>query len=374
MKKQINLFVRILIFACMMGNVTAFATALRIKDLARLEGRRDNQLVGYGVVTGLAGTGDSMRNVATRQSLANMLKQFDLSVSSDQIQSRNVAIVMITANLPAFDAGGDRIDVAVTSIGDARSLVGGTLLMAPLKGADGKVHALAQGQVSVGGYKYDMNGNVVQKNHPTVGMIPGGGIIEKAVATTVLNPDDSRNLKLAQPDYTTANSIAEAINKTYSRAIAIPRDAGTVTIQLSDSDKQAFVRFMAKLENIRIEPDEPARVVVNERTGTIVAGGDVRLSKVTIAHGDLKLSIKTDYDVSQPYYIGRPGEDVRTAVVPKTRIEVSEPTSDVITQSGTTVADLVQALNRIKTSTRDIISILQGVKAAGALHADLIIQ
>jgi len=365
-----KLFVLIIAFA----TGSACAESLRIKDIARLDGWRGNQLVGYGVVTGLAGTGDSMRNTATRLSLANLLKQFDLTIPSDQIQSRNVAVVMVTADLPAFGGSGDRIDVAVTSIGDARSLVGGTLLMAPLKGADSKIHVLAQGQVSVGGYKYDANGNVVQKNHPTVGTIPEGGIIEVPVTTTVMYANNSLRLKLAEPDYTTSNRVAQAINKTFGRAIANSIDAGTIEIVVNEEEKKQFVGFMTRLENTQVDPDRHARVVVNERTGTVVAGGDVRLSKVTIAHGDLKLSIATDYAVSQPFYIGRAGDDIRTTVVPRSRIDVSENDNQVITQSGTTVADLVQALNRIKTSTRDIIAILQSVKAAGALHADLIIQ
>jgi flagellar P-ring protein FlgI len=352
----------------------AMAESLRIKDIARVEGWRDNQLIGYGVVTGLAGTGDSMRNTATRQSLANMLKQFDLSIAPEQIQSRNVAVVMVTANLPAFGRSGDRIDASVTSIGDARSLVGGTLLMAPLKGADNKIHALAQGPVSVGGYKYDANGTVLQKNHPTVGMIPAGAIVEAPVATRVLTVSNSLNLKLAEPDYTTASRIAQAVNAAFASPIANPRDAGTVEISLTEAERRELVGFMSRLESVRVEPDSSPRVVVNERTGTIVAGGDVRLSKVTIAHGDLKLSIITDYTVSQPYFYGEAGEGVRTVVVPQSRIEVDEAKNKVVTQSGTTVADLVQALNRLKTSTRDIIAILQSVKAAGALHADLIIH
>ena len=355
-------------------NAHASADAVRLKDLTRLEGWRDNQLIGYGVVTGLAGSGDSMRNTATRQSLGNILKQSDLTIPSDQIQSRNVAIVMVTADLPPFGRTGDRIDVAVTSIGDARSLVGGTLLLAPLKGADNKIHVLAQGQVSVGGYKYDANGTVLQKNHPTVGLIPSGGIIEVAVATNVFFADNFFNLKLNEPDYTSASRVAQAINTAFGRNIANPKDAGTIEVSVSDQERSVFVTFMARLESIRIEPDRRARVVVNERTGTVVTGGDIRLSKVTVAHGDLKLSIVSDYSVSQPQGLIQPTQSIRTAVVPTSRIEIDEADTQVVSQSGTTVADLVRALSRIKTSTRDIIAILQSVKAAGALHAELLIQ
>jgi flagellar P-ring protein FlgI len=352
----------------------AQADMLRVKDIARFEGWRENQLVGYGVVTGLAGTGDSPRNAATRQSLANMLKQFDVSLTSDQIQSRNVAIVMVTADLPPFGRVGDRIDVTVTSAGDARSLVGGSLLLAPIKGADNQIHVLAQGAISVGGYKYDFNGNVTQKNHPTVGRIPGGGIIEIPVDTRVLHTPNSVLVKLNEPDYTTASRVARSINLAQGRSIAAARDAGAIEVTVPGDQSARFVDFLTAVENTRVDPDTRPRVVVNERTGTVVAGADVRISRVTIAHGDLKLSIVTENTVSQPTFVEETGIGVRTVVVPNTRIEVTEGHDAVISESGTTVGDLVRALNRVKTRTRDIIAILQSVKAAGALHADLIIQ
>ncbi|OOG44446.1 flagellar basal body P-ring protein FlgI [Polaromonas sp. A23] len=371
--KAVLFFVLFMLEVCVALPAHAVGEYLRIKDIARLQEWRSNQLVGYGLVSGLAGTGDSMRNPATRQSLANMLKQFDLTVPVDQIQSRNVAIVMIMADLPAFAQKGDRVDVTVTSAGDARSLVGASLMMAPLKGADNKVHALAQGAVSVGGYKYDANGNVLQKNHPTVGMIPAGAIIEVPVNTSMLDAPTSVRLKLSEPDYTTASRVARAINSAFARPIAIARDAGMVEVAVDEGESQRFVEFMTKLENVMIEPDSRARVVVNERTGTVVAGAGIKLSRVTIAHGDIKLSIVTENQVSQPTFIGRAGSGVHTVVVPSSRIEVAEANQS-ITQSGTSVGDLVQALNKVKVSTRDIIAILQSIKAAGALHADLIIQ
>jgi flagellar P-ring protein precursor FlgI len=349
--------------------------SVRIKDLGRLDGWRDNQLVGYGIVTGLAGTGDSMRNKATRQSISNLLAQFNLTVTLDQVQSRNVATVMITATLPPFARAGDKVDVTVTSIGDARSLLGGALLMAPLKGPDNHLHALAQGPISVGGYKYDMNGTVIQKNHPTVGFIPSGANVEVGVPTSVLTPSGSVIFILAEPDYTTANRIARSINVTQGAEIAKPRDARSVEINVSDVQQSNLVSFLTRIENSVVEPDSRARVIVNERNGTVISGGDVRISKVTIAHGDLKVSIITDNVVSQPIFVSRTGPEIRTALSSNTRINVSEETNGAVTTQGNnTVADLVKALNQIKTSTRDIISILQGIKAAGALHAELIIQ
>lgn len=349
------------------------ANAARIKDLGRLDGMRDNQLIGYGVVTGLAGTGDSMRNKATRQSIANMLGQFDLSVLSDQIQSRNVAIVMITSTLPPFARSGDKLDVTVTSAGDARSLLGGVLMMSPLKGPDNRVHALAQGPISVGGYKYDLNGNVVQKNHPTVGSIPAGANVELGEATRVLSSNDTVVFVLNNPDYTTAGRIARSINTAFGQDVAQARDAASVDVKVAPGDRDNLVSFLTRVENLSVEPDVRARVVVNERTGTVISGGDARISRVSIAHGDLKVSVTTDNLVSQPILVSRTGPGVRTAVVSNTRIDVTE-SPGVTLDASNTVADLVRALNKIKTSTRDMISILQGIKAAGALHAELVIQ
>jgi flagellar P-ring protein precursor FlgI len=357
---------------------------VRLKDLGRIDGWRDNSLVGYGLVTGLAGTGDSLRNKATRQSIANMLTQFGINLSSDQVQSRNVAAVMVMATLPPFAHEGSKLDVTVTSLGDARSLLGGALLLAPLKGPDNRVHALAQGPISVGGYKYDLFGNVVQKNHPTTGLIPAGAVVEAGVPTHDLTPQGTALFVLSDPDYTTASRIADSINRAFAQRLAKPKDAATIEIlvPLAESRDES-VSFLTRIENLAVEPDQRARVVINERTGMVVSGGDVRISQVTIAHGELKVSIVTDYNVSQPYpavvapygpVIGGVGGG-RTVVVPQTRIDVTENETHSVSLPGNdTVADLVRALGKIKTSPRDMISILQGIKAAGALHADLIIQ
>lgn len=349
---------------------------VRIKDLARIEGQRDSQLIGYGIVTGLAGTGDSQRSKATQQSIANMLGQFGLNVAIDQVQSRNAAVVMVSATLPSFSQPGDKVDVVVTSLGDARSLLGGSLVRTPLKGIDDRVRAIAQGAISVGGYKYDLNGNLVQKNHPTVGAIPSGANIEIGVMSRVVKADGELMLVLAGPDYTTAGRAADAINVRLGKNAARAIDASRVAVMVGDMDQGDLVNIISKIENTLVEPDQRARVVVNERTGTVVSGGGVRISKVTIAHSDLKVSINTDYYVSQPFFVGRAGAaDISTQVVPSTRIQVTENQAENVTlTANNTVTDLVNALGKIKASTRDVISILQGIKAAGALHAELIIQ
>jgi flagellar P-ring protein FlgI len=335
----------------------------------------ENAVVGYGLVTGLAGTGDSPRNQATRQSIANLLQGFDLKLTPDQISSRNVAAVMVTAALPAFARRGDTIDVTVTSMGDARSLLGGALLLAPLKGPDGRVYALAQGSISVGGYKYDLNGNVVQKNHPTVGTVPSGASIEVSVSADVLDRDNKMVFVLARPDYTTAHRIATAINRSLGENSARAITAADVEIRPTRVLGDDLVAFVTSLEKLTVEPDRRARVVINERTGVVVSGGDVRISKVSISHGDLKVSILTDNAVSQPQVIGSTGPGVRTELISNSRIEVQESEkSQFVAPTHNSVSDLVQALTKLKTSTRDIISILHAVKAAGALHADLIIQ
>lgn len=351
------------------------AQAIRIKDIGKISGWRENALVGYGLVTGLAGTGDSARNKTTRQSIANMLSHFDVSVAADDVQSRNVAAVMVTASLAPFARSGDALDATVTSIGDARSLVGGALILAPLKGPDGRVYALAQGAVSVGGYKYDLNGNVVQKNHPTVGSIPNGATIEVGLRNEVMDAQNTVTFVLAEPDYTTAARVADAINGVLGSPAALAQDASAIEIQVPESRRRRLADFLALLENVQVEPDRRAKVVVNERTGTVVSGGDVRISKVAVSHGDLKVSIATDNSVSQPIFVRQTGPEVRSVALANSRVEVEEKSeTGFVAATNNTVADLVQALTRIKTNTRDIISILRAVKAAGALHAELVVQ
>ncbi|MDA8456953.1 flagellar basal body P-ring protein FlgI [Acidovorax sp. GBBC 3334] len=353
---------------------TASAESVRVKDLGKLQGWRENALVGTGIVTGLAGTGDSSSNRGTRQALSNAMSQFNLNIGPEQIQSRNVAVVMVSASLSPFSREGDTLDVTVTSVGDARSLVGGSLVLTSLKAANGRVYALAQGPLSVGGYRYDANGNVVQKNHPTVGSIPGGATVEVGVTAQVVSDDHLLTFILNEPDYTTANRVAEAINRRFGAGLAQARDASGIELLVPEPQRRQLVAFVAGLEALTVEPDRRAKVVINERTGTVVSGGDVRISKVAISHGDLKLSIRSETTASQPAFIGEAGDGVRTALVTNTRIDVDERNGPGFLAGGTTVADLVQSLARLKTNTRDIISILRAVKAAGALHAELVIQ
>ncbi len=351
------------------------AEPIRLKDLGKIAGWRENGLTGYGLVTGLAGTGDSSRNKATRQSIANMLSRFDMTVVADDVQSRNVAAVMVTANLSPFARAGDTLDATVTSIGDARSLVGGTLIVAPLKAANGAIYALAQGALSVGGYKYDMNGNVQQKNHPTVASIPNGATVEQGIENDVSRGGRSVTFVLSEPDHTTASRAAAAINQRLGDGLAQATDASGIEIHVPEERRARLNDFLSAVENVLVEPDQRARVVINERTGTVVAGGNVRLSRVAISHGELKVSIETEYSVSQPLIIGRTGGGVQSIEVANSQVDVKEGReTGLVTSNGTTVADLVQSLVRIKTSTRDIISILRAVKAAGALHAELVVQ
>lgn len=353
----------------------AIETGVRIKELSRIADEHDNAIVGYGLVTGLAGTGDSARSFQTMQSLRNLLRRFDVVVPEGQVRSRNTAAVMVTATLPAYSQPGDKLDVNVTSLGDARSLLGGTLVLTHLVGPDSSTYALAQGPVSVGGFKYDLNGNVVQKNHPTAATIPAGATVERTAGTALLTREGKIWYVLHDPDFTTASRIAEALNDRLGPGRAKAVDAARVWVTTSATDQANLVAFLTRIENTVVTPDRPARVVINERTGTVVSGGDVRISQTTISHGDLKVEIDTEFFVSQPLLVRQTGPGVRTQVVPQTTIQVveQEPIS-VSLPKDTSVADLVAALNKVKATSRDIITILQAIKRAGALHAELIIQ
>jgi len=352
------------------------ADNVRVKDLGKLKGWRDNALFGTGIVTGLAGTGDSPTNRTTRQSLANVLSQFNLTVAPETVQSRNVAVVMVSAQLPTFAREGDTLDVTISSAGDARSLAGGTLLLTPLKAANGRVYALAQGPLSVGGYRYDANGNVVQKNHPTTGSIPNGATVEVGVHAEMLDQSGSVTFVLTEPDFTTANRVASAINRQLGLGMAKARDASGIEINVPPRERDELVELFTRIENVQVEPDRRAKVVINERTGTVVSGGDVRIAPVAISHGDIKIAITNTNTASQPYNVNVWGgnSDIRTAIVTNTQIDVDDTSGAGFVRGSNTVADLVQSLNRMKTSTRDVISILRAVKAAGALHGELVVQ
>ena len=361
-----------LILALLAGH--AQAQSVRLKDLARISAQRENALVGYGVVTGLSGSGDSSRSKATRTSLANLLNRFELGISAEDIASRNAAVVMVTAQLPAYARPGDHVDVTVSSVGDARSLEGGTLLMSPLKGADGRVYVLAQGAVTIGGFRHDAQGNQVQKNHPTAGLVSGGGTVEAALEE---EPEANPTLALVlhQSDFGTAGRIADGINGRFGAVLAEARDAGTVEVQVPAAYRQRVAAFVREMEALSVEPDLKARVVINERTGTLVAGGDVRISPVSVVVGETRVTVTAENAVSQPGLLRGPLPGVRTELYSNSQLRVQEPVAPKFVPAGPTrVTDLVQLLARSKTPPRDMISVLQAIKAAGALHAELIVQ
>jgi flagellar P-ring protein precursor FlgI len=354
----------------------ASADPVRIEDLARVAGVRENALTGYGLVFGLSGSGDSARNRATLQSVANALSEFGVNVSEADLASRNVAAVIVTAQLPAFAEPGQRVDVQVSSAGDARSLTGGTLMVTPLRGPDGKLYALAQGALSVGGYRFEGLSASLQRNHPTVGWIPSGASVERASPLKVAGDGRSLGILLDDPDFTNAERIAAAIRAAVPGASARAEHAGKVSVTFAETPRD-LVAAISGLENLAIQVERRARVVVNERTGTVVAGGDVRIGAVSISHGDLQVEIRDDYLVSQPGngVFVRPGDGVATAVVPQTRIHADETQSPVVRmREGATVADLLDSLRAIHLSTRDVIAVLQSIKAAGALDGELVIQ
>lgn len=348
---------------------------VRLKSLARLAGLQENALTGYGLVIGLAGSGDSRRNKDTTQAIANLLQSFGVNINPNDINSRNTATVIVTTSLPSFAHQGDKLDVNVASLGDARSLLGGTLMVTPLKGADNQIYALAQGPISIGGFKYDLYGNVIQKNHPTTGIIPGGAVVEKSIYNDLVDKTGIFHLILNHPDFTTADLIEQAVNKKFGSSTAHARSAQDIEIKPPLDNQGHLIRFVSQLENISITPDNIPIVVVNERTGVVIAGDDVKLDAVTISHGNLQIAISTEYQVSQPLMVSKMGHQVKTTVTPSTNIQVREPEARAIhLKRGATVADLITALNQVQTSTRDIISILESMKRAGALHAELIIQ
>jgi len=351
------------------------AASVRIKDLARFDGAREQPIIGYGLVVGLSGTGDSQRSVATLQSVSNMLREFGLTVPPYAVSARNVAAVIVTADMPGTVRGGDRFDVNVAALGDARSLAGGTLLMTPLMGNNKVAYAMAQGPLAVGGYKFEQRGTSAQKNFPTAGIIPEGAIAQRTLEFEPTGAPDSLELLLDTPDYTTATRVAAAINSQLPEARAAPVDSGRVRIALGGRDTAAAVALMSRIESLDVEPDVAARVVVNERTGTVVSGGDVYLSAVTVTHGNLRVSITERLFVSQPGDVYFAGPGVRTVARPEATVRASEDEAAAISlQSGATIAELVDALRSIKVSSRDVIAILQGIKRAGALHAELVIQ
>jgi flagellar P-ring protein precursor FlgI len=344
------------------------AASVRVKDIAAAKGVRGNQLIGYGLVVGLNGTGDRQGTEFTVQSLSSMLTRLGIGVNADDISVKNVAAVMVTAVLPPFARTGTRLDATISSAGDAKSLEGGTLLLTPLYGADGEVYSLAQGPLSVGGFSAGGGaGSSVQKNHPTVGRLANGATVERELPYALAGKE-SFELALSRADFTTARRMADAINERLGLTVARAPDPATVQVRIPPEFAGDEVVFMASIEEIEIDPDHVARVVVNERTGTIVMGAKVRLERVAVAHGNLSVTISAENDVSQPAPFSL-GETV--GVTNETITATEEEAALTVVDAPVTIDQLVRGLNALGVTPRDLIAILQAIKAAGALSADL---
>lgn len=344
----------------------AKAAPVRVKELADIQGVRENALYGYGLVVGLAGTGDSERVFFTSQSISGMLGRLGIRIDPRDVRVRNVAAVMVTARLPSFSRPGTRIDVSVSSMGNARSLAGGVLLVTPLTGPDGTVYALAQGAVQAGGYDVAGGGARLQKNQPTSGSVPGGAAIERSVTPNL--EGKPLLLGLRRPDFTTANRIAAAINKSLGEEAATALDPAGIEIKIPAAFKGKSVSLIAQLEALEVDPDQRARIAVSERTGTVVAGQGVRIREVAVAHGGISISVTQTPFVSQP----GPLAAGKTVAGKQTSVDAREAAKPVVgLPATTTIDDLVKALNLLGVGARDLVAILQAMKAAGAIDAEL---
>lgn len=351
--------------------ITTDTFAARLKDLADVEGVRGNQLIGYGIVVGLEGTGDKRGANFTPQSMANLLERLGIRVDASTLTLSNVAAVMVTAELPAFARPGSKIDVTLSSMGDAKTLQGGVLLMTPLKGADGNVYAVAQGGVSLGGFIVaSAQGDTAQKNHATVGRIPLGGTVERAIPFDLFASGQVR-IVLRDPDFVTVTRVQAAINGYLGNEKAKALDSASVLIPLDSALAQAPIHLIARLEQLDVQPDSPAKVVVNERTGTIIIGENVQVSKVALAHGNLNITIKNETQVSQPNALAQGN----TAVVDNQSIDVTEEGGQLrLVQKGVSLGEVVKGLNSLGATPRDLIAIFQAMKQAGALQAELVVM
>lgn len=345
---------------------------VRVKDLADIEGVRSNQLVGYGLVVGLNKTGDRVQqNLYARQTLQNLLERMGISTEANGLKPENIATVLVTANLPPFVRQGMKIDATVSSIGDAKSLQGGTLILTPLKGIDGQIYAIAQGSVSIGGISAGGKGNSVEINHPTVGRLPNGATVERTVQTE-LAVNNQLNLILRNDDFSTAAKLNQIINAKFGTGTSRALDGRNIEIKLPASYFENRVGFIAEMENLRLTPEKVAKIIINERTGTIIMGREVRIGSVAISQGGVTVKIGTEFEVSQPGILSRTGE---TAVVPRTTVEVDQKAPEsVVLPDGATIDEVVRGLRALGVSARDIISILQAIKTAGAMNADLEMQ
>jgi len=357
---------------CLVAFLPRTAHAERLRDMCDVLGARDNQLIGYGVVTGLNGTGDDASAPFAAQSLRSLLRRLGLQIDNRQVRLRNVAAVVVTATIPAFYRSGSKLDITVSSIGNARSLQGGVLLQTPLRGADRKTYAVGQGSLVIGGISAGgSSGSSVSENITTTGRIPNGALVEREIPTTFINKDKV-TLVLRSPDFQNAQRVTESVNKEFGRGAARALDGGSIEVTSPASFRGRAVELVAKLGELEMTPVASAKVVINERTGTIVAGGDVRLAPVAIAQGGITISIKETTEVSQPGALAG-GKTVTTA---KTEIDVAEKAPPALTylKGAASLADVAQALSTFGVTPRELASILQALKAAGALSAEVVVQ
>ena len=359
----------ILCILCLFVAASPAFAASRIKDIGHFSGVRSNPLIGYGLVIGLNKTGDKQQTFFTQQTLLNMLERFGLSVNNPGIRVQNIAAVMVTADLGAFEKPGSRIDVTVSSIGDATSLQGGILLQTPLIGPDSNVYAVAQGALVLGGFSAGNASTGVTVNHPTVGRVPNGANVERTVVGGFPQTIDTLELVLDHADFTTVKRATDALNTSFGRPIAIPVDGRSIRLAVPADYQQRPIEFMSAIEAVAVDVDSKAKVVVNERTGTVIIGSDVTISPVSISHGNLSISIETQFNVSQAQPLAQGGQ---TVVVPEQKVTAQEQKSNFVTLGrGATVDELIRALNALGVTPRDTIAILEGLKTAGALQAEL---
>lgn len=364
---------KVWLYAALLSVITTalLASPIRIKDLVEFDGVRSNDLLGYGLVVGLNGTGDGLRNTPfTEEIMSNMLERLGVNVTGEQFRPRNVAAVLVTASLPPFARGGSKIDVSVSAIGDAKSLLGGMLIMTPLNAADGEIYAVAQGAIIASGLQAEGDAASLTQGVPTVGLIPAGAIVEREVDFEFASLENVR-LALRAPDFTTASRIERAINREIGSGVAVMLDAGTVAVDITATRARSTAHALVRIEGILVEPEQRARVVVDQRSGTIVMGDEVRISKVAVSQGNLTLRIQETPIIAQP----NPFAQGETMVAPRTNIATDEPSTG-LAQLGdeTTLAEVISGLNALGVSTRDMIDILKSIKAAGALHAEFIVR
>lgn len=364
-------FIRIFL-TCLLLPAMAQANAIRLKDLVEFDGVRGNDLVGYGLVVGLNGTGDGLRNSPfTEEIMSNILERLGVNVTGEQFRPKNVAAVFVTASLPPFARVGAQIDVSVSAIGDSKSLLGGTLIMTPLNAADGQIYAVAQGTILAGGAVAEGEAASVTQGVPTSGVIPSGARVEREIEFDFSSLKSMR-LALREPDFTTAERIERAINKEFGGNVALMTDSGTVEVDIVRTRARSTAHAVGRIENIRVEPQRKARVVVDQRSGTIVMGSDVRISRVAVAQGNLTLRIEEAPLVVQP----NPFSDGESVVVPRTGVSIEEEEGIQLAEvpETTSLSEVVAGLNALGVSPRDMIDILKSLKAAGALHAEFVVR